>query len=93
MASPQMKPIAALAAKQRTVTAAEFKATCLALMDEVRDRGVEIVVTKHRKPVAKLVPVPPRITEPFLGRSAGAMEETSDLVAPLAPDWEVDADL
>ena len=40
-----------------TVAAAEFKATCLELMDRVRETGIEYVVTKHGKPVAKLVPI------------------------------------
>jgi prevent-host-death family protein len=34
--------------------AAEFKEKCLALLDEVGPEG--IVVTKHGRPVAKLVP-------------------------------------
>jgi prevent-host-death family protein len=41
---------------ETTLAAAEFKATCLELMDRVRETGVEYVVTKHGKPVAKLVP-------------------------------------
>jgi len=39
------------------VPAAEFKATCLKLMDKVNKTGAEYVITKHGKPVAKLVPV------------------------------------
>ena len=38
-----------------TVGAAEFKEKCLALLDEVGPEG--IVVTKHGKPVAKLIPI------------------------------------
>ncbi len=41
--------------KKRTVGAAEFKEKCLALLDEVGPEG--IVVTKHGKPVAKLIPI------------------------------------
>ncbi|WP_419840236.1 type II toxin-antitoxin system Phd/YefM family antitoxin [Candidatus Poriferisodalis sp.] len=41
----------------RTVSAAEFKTHCLRLMDEVRDTGIQIVVTKHGRPVSRLVPV------------------------------------
>jgi antitoxin (DNA-binding transcriptional repressor) of toxin-antitoxin stability system len=37
----------------RTVKAAEFKQTCLALMDEVERGGEPIVITKRGKPVAK----------------------------------------
>ena len=36
------------------VPAAKFKATCLALLDEVDPEG--IVITKRGKPVAKLIP-------------------------------------
>ncbi len=41
----------------RTVSAAEFKTHCLRLMDEVRETGIPIVVTKHGRPVSRLVPV------------------------------------
>ncbi len=37
--------------------ASEFKATCLALLDQVATTREEIVVTKHGRPVAKLVPI------------------------------------
>jgi prevent-host-death family protein len=38
---------------ERRIGAAEFKQKCLALLDEVGPEG--IVITKHGKPVAKLV--------------------------------------
>jgi prevent-host-death family protein len=74
-----------------TVPAGTFKAKCLSLMDQVCETKSEIIITKHRKPVAKLTPVGE--PKPFLGRSSGMIEEHGDLVAPVAPDWEVDADL
>lgn len=39
----------------KTVPAAKFKEQCLALLDRVDRDG--ILITKHGKPVAKLVPV------------------------------------
>jgi prevent-host-death family protein len=36
------------------VPAAKFKETCLALLDQVDPEG--IIITKHGKPVAKLIP-------------------------------------
>lgn len=39
----------------KTVPAAKFKEQCLALLDQVGPDG--ILITKHGKPVAKLVPV------------------------------------
>ncbi|MDQ3989417.1 MAG: type II toxin-antitoxin system Phd/YefM family antitoxin [Actinomycetota bacterium] len=41
----------------QTVQASTFKARCLALLDEVARARTTIVVTKHGKPVAKLVPL------------------------------------
>jgi prevent-host-death family protein len=38
----------------RTIGATEFKAKCLQLLDEVDAEG--ITITKHGKPVARLVP-------------------------------------
>ena len=39
----------------KTVPAAQFKAQCLSLLDRVGPEG--IVITKHGRPVAKLVPI------------------------------------
>jgi prevent-host-death family protein len=39
----------------KTVPAARFKEKCLALLDQVDPEG--IIITKHGKPVAKLVPI------------------------------------
>lgn len=38
----------------RTIGAAKFKSECLSLLDHVDDDG--IVITKHGRPVARLVP-------------------------------------
>jgi prevent-host-death family protein len=39
----------------RTIAAGEFKAKCLALLDEVHDGGEPVLITKRGKPVAQLV--------------------------------------
>jgi prevent-host-death family protein len=41
----------------RTISASEFKARCLALLDEVAEKGQPLVVTKRGKPVARVLPV------------------------------------
>ncbi len=41
----------------RTITASEFKAKCLRLMDEVNETGEPVLVTKNGRPVSTLVPV------------------------------------
>ena len=55
---------------KRTMGAAEFKEKCLAVLDEVGPEG--IVITKHGKPVAKLIPVETGFAD-LIGRLAGRL--------------------
>ena len=71
----------------REVSAGEFKARCLALMNEVRDRGGEYVITKRGTPVAKLVPVRTE-RRPLLGSMKGTVKTTGDIVGPLDEPWD-----
>ena len=41
---------------ERTIMASRFKAECLAILDEVDELKVSYTITKHGRPVAKLVP-------------------------------------
>ena len=43
------------------LAAAEFKARCLELMDRVKETGAEYTITKHGRPVARLVPCRPAV--------------------------------
>jgi prevent-host-death family protein len=70
----------------REVSAGEFKARCLALMDEVRDSGGEYVITKRGEPVAKLVPVRME-RRPLLGSMKGTVRTLGDIVSPLDEPW------
>lgn len=75
----------------KKVSAAQFKAQCLALMDDVRDTGEAIIVTKRGKPVVQVTRVK---TKPkrFIGRLVGIVEVTGDLLEPAVrpEDWELD---
>jgi prevent-host-death family protein len=83
-------PEAQMAKRRHILPAAEFKARCLAVMDEVEATGHEVVITKHGRPVAKLVAVDEE-TEPLFGRLAGWVTHEGDLVTPLDLAWEADA--
>jgi prevent-host-death family protein len=45
--------------KTKTMPAGIFRRKCLAIIDEVHAKGESIIITKHGKPIAKLVPIPP----------------------------------
>ncbi|MFY9950985.1 MAG: type II toxin-antitoxin system Phd/YefM family antitoxin [Candidatus Sulfotelmatobacter sp.] len=73
----------------KTIAAAEFKAHCLTLMEDVRSTREPIVITKRGKPVAKLVPAEPSKRE-FIGRLKGVFRIVGDIESPAVPpeDWE-----
>ena len=71
----------------QVVTAAEFKARCLKLMDQVRERQTEIIITKRGTPVAKLVPVENSAPEAF-GFLRGTVTYHGDIVSPDHASWD-----
>jgi prevent-host-death family protein len=71
----------------RTISAAEFKARCLTLMDDVGSTGETFLITKRGKPVAKLVPAAKENRE-FIGRLKGVVEIVGDLDADPPEAWE-----
>ena len=85
--------LSAAVLRGNVVYAADFKANCLFLMDEVRDKGTEFVITKHNQPVARLVPMVDDAGNKFIGRGVGVIAVSGDIVAPTAPDWEEGADI
>jgi prevent-host-death family protein len=68
--------------RERRIPAAEFKANCLRLMDEVAKRRLPIVITKRGKPVAKLVPIDQKPIDLF-GYMAGTIEIRGDIISPI----------
>ncbi len=76
----------------RTMPAGRFKATCLAVMDEVAARREPVVVTKHGRPVAKLVPMDLAEGEDRLAsfKFPGKITFHGDVNAPLYTDEELE---
>ena len=72
------------------IGAGQFKAQCLQLMNQVQQSRKEIVITKHGKPVAKLVPVEESAAQSIFGYLQGTVEIVGDIVSPLEEDWEVE---
>ena len=73
----------------KQIPAGQFKAQCLAIMDQVLHRGEPVVITKHGKPVVKLVPAENRVDDIF-DYMAGKVKIVGDIVGPITPpeDWE-----
>jgi prevent-host-death family protein len=70
----------------KKMAAGSFKTNCLAVMDEVQARHETVVITKHGKPVAKLVPVNTD-TDEIYDFLAGKGVVSGDIVSPaVSPD-------
>ena len=62
----------------KTMGAAKFKEQCLAILDRVGPEG--IVITKHGRPVAKVIPITADSAE-LIGRWRGKLEITGDILS------------
>ena len=75
----------------RTIKASEFKARCLALMDEVADGSGDIVITKYGRPIARLTNCQKRPTTMF-GADRDRMMITGDVISPIDLEWDAISD-
>lgn len=79
-------------ARMRKMPISKFKATCLAVLEEVRRTGEPVLVTRHGRPVAEVVPpTPPERARNWLGVMQGQGRIVGDIVAPALDerDWEM----
>jgi prevent-host-death family protein len=66
--------------KHRVIGATEFKARCLALLDEVAESGGTITVTKRGRPVATIGPVKKKAWKSMEGILAGKIKINGDII-------------
>jgi prevent-host-death family protein len=78
----------------RTMAAGEFKAKCLAVMDEVNSTGESVLVTKRGKPVARILPSEDRTLSECAESIFGSLRHmgviTGDIVSSEFTDEEWD---
>lgn len=68
----QMSMIDSMGMKLRTITATEFKAKCLRVLDKLKPQG--LVVTKCGLPIAKLLPIRHARFDPLYGCMKGKIK-------------------
>ncbi len=71
----------------KTIQAGKFKAQCLALLDSVANSHIPILITKHGKPVAKVVPADPKDIN-VLKPLKNSVAFLGDVIAPIDEKWE-----
>ena len=70
------------------ISATEFKAKCLQLLDEVQRSGQELVVSKRGRPVARVIAEKP--PKPWLSLT-GKGKFKGDPFAPALQETDIDA--
>lgn len=96
MAKKKRPKAAKVSAGMRQMAAGEFKAKCLAIMDELNETGRPLLVTKRGKPSIKILPAAnaDKRNRSIIGRLEGVMKingDPDDLVKPIFPleDWDM----
>ncbi|MGD0095475.1 MAG: type II toxin-antitoxin system prevent-host-death family antitoxin [Terracidiphilus sp.] len=69
-----------------TIAAGEFKAKCLKLLDEVAEKRQPLLITKHGKPVAQVIPVPGERN--IVGSMKGSVLWMGDIISPIDVEWD-----
>lgn len=67
----------------KEVAISEFKAKCLALLEQVQKTRKPIRITKRGKPIAEVVPASPESRRNWLGCMKGTAEIVGDIVSPV----------
>ena len=69
-----------------SLTVSKFKATCLAVVQEVAKSKKPVIITKRGKPIAELIPYEEKTEQTPLKDTVAFM---GDIISPVtAEDWE-----
>lgn len=72
------------------MSVSKFKATCLAVIETISQTGETLIITKHGKPLAQIVPLPKNTSDSAFGAMAAHSREIEDILEPLPEeDWDV----
>ena len=72
---------------EKTIAAAQFKARCLQLMEDVQRKHISMIITKHGVPIAKLVPLEETSINLY-GALKGTIKIKADIIAPIDESWD-----
>jgi prevent-host-death family protein len=78
--------------RKAAVGAAEFKARCLELVDRVKETRSEYVITRHGRPVARLVPAETAVVATPLGVLRGTVVAYKQPFEPIPGSWQLNGD-
>ncbi|MGM0393896.1 MAG: type II toxin-antitoxin system Phd/YefM family antitoxin [Thermodesulfobacteriota bacterium] len=75
----------------QTISISEFKATCLKIIDQVKNTGKSIIVTKRGKPYALVTrPPAPENNGSWIGSCRNQIKISGDILEPVVDEEEWD---
>ena len=77
-----------MATRTSGLSATEFKASCLRVMEDVHRTRKPVTVSKRGKPLVKIVPVEQKRRRPLFGYMKGTFEIVGDIVSPDPEAWD-----
>lgn len=60
-------------------------------MDRVNETHEEVVVTKHGRPVVRIIPVSDEASRDIFGYLKGTATINGDIISPIGDSWEADS--
>jgi prevent-host-death family protein len=75
----------------KEIAISEFKAKCLALLDQVQKTKKPLRITRFGKPIAEVIPPAPVSAADWMGSMKDSIEILGDIVSPANDEneWEV----
>jgi prevent-host-death family protein len=72
------------------IAISKFKATCLAVVEDVRKTRTSVRITKFGKPVAEIVPIVASPGNSWIGAMRDSVEISGDIVGPVGAfkEWD-----
>jgi prevent-host-death family protein len=72
----------------------KFKATCLAVLEKVKQTGKPILITRFGQPVAEIMPPSTARIVPRFGTGVGSLTILGDIVGSISDisDWDAASD-
>src|SRR5277367_4537603 len=75
----------------KEIPISEFRVKCSAFLKLVQKTKKPICITRFGKPVAEIIPLPPKRSTPWIGSMKGQIEIIGDIVAPAVEESEWEA--
>ena len=73
----------------KTIGVSQFKTHAVKILDQIAKTHEEIIITKHGKPVAQIIPYRNNSKNPVPGKLADSLIFEKDIISPLENEmWE-----